>query len=440
MDRVNTHQQCALRGRVVSGRGVASKRLRHQSWGDAVHRITCEPIFPGTLNVVLDQPLRLNQTVAQVFDDNSVRALWPARLNNMNVWVYRWGNAQLHQIEVIASVNLKRHFELGDGDPILIIFSPDQVGRTKLFERLAWRVLWQGRQAWCYSSGSYYRFASKASHAAGAIQLRKEKEVRKLARQKIKQLIKKMPVIGPISRKVNTVLGRSRQKYEFVRVNTNKISSRDDLHFTQIKNILAYTKTSNSVYNAMEFPAGYHTIQIGERKLIGQRDPSIRLGSVPIDFEGKSILDIGCNQGGMLYAVSSKARWGVGIDYDFRMINAANRIKREVGAHNLDFYVFNLEREQLDLIQDLLPDGKVDIAFLLSVCMWINNWREVIDFTQTISSALLFESNGTDDLQSKQIAYLRGRYATVTALAEQSLDDTRQKNRKLFYCTNYAES
>jgi SAM-dependent methyltransferase len=201
----------------------------------------------------------------------------------------------------------------------------------------------------------------------------------------------------------------------------------------KLLNILNYTKTSGSSYSADRHPAGYHSIELDGRVLRGQRDPQARLAQVPIDWAGKSVLDIGSNQGGMLFALADKLKWGVGIDYDSRLVNAANRIRRSKGVRQLDFFVFNLEQEQLDLVRDLLPEDRVDVCFLLSVCMWIENWREVIDFAASVADTVLFETNGAR--QDEQIAYLRSVCRKVDILAERSTDDPNQQDRKLLLCT-----
>jgi hypothetical protein len=145
------------------------------------------------------------------------------------------------------------------------------------------------------------------------------------------------------------------------------------------------------------------------------------------------VLDLGSNQGGMLLGLASTVAAGVGVDYDARLVNCANRIRSVVGADNLCFYVFDLETEPLDLIRDFLPGGRVDVTFMLSVAMWIENWRDVVDFAASVSNAMLFESNGSDEQQEEQLAYLRRRFREVTELAGSSEDDTYQKRRKLYW-------
>jgi hypothetical protein len=125
----------------------------------------------------------------------------------------------------------------------------------------------------------------------------------------------------------------------------------------------------------------------------------------------------------------------VGIDYDPRMINAANRIKNANASENLSFYVVDLQNDPLEIICDFMPEQKADVCFLLSVCMWLNNWQQVIDFAQSRSRSMLFETNGTPLQQDQQLQYLRSKYAVVNMLSESSDDDPIQKSRKLVYLT-----
>lgn len=136
----------------------------------------------------------------------------------------------------------------------------------------------------------------------------------------------------------------------------------------------------------------------------------------------------------MLFALADKIAHGVGIDYDYRVINAANRICSYMGALNLEFYVLDFDRDHLDLVKDFIPRERVDIAFLLAVCMWIKNWRRVIDLAADVADAVLFESNGSEQQQQEQIVYLRSRFKSVELLSHESFDDKSQKARQLYLC------
>lgn len=203
----------------------------------------------------------------------------------------------------------------------------------------------------------------------------------------------------------------------------------------QIMNLLNYTKTSGVSYSAGAFNAGYHSFDIDGHHLVGQRNPAMRLSGLPFDFTGKRVLDLGCNQGGMLHAIADRIAHGTGVDYDARMINTANKIKAHTGRHHLDFFVLNLETEPLGYLNDLAPKEGVDIVFMLSIAMWIKTWREVIDFSAKLAPQMLFESNGTPEQQTEQVDYLKKVYRTVERVREQSDDDPSQKNRQLFLCS-----
>jgi SAM-dependent methyltransferase len=255
----------------------------------------------------------------------------------------------------------------------------------------------------------------------------------------MKNQLKKIPLIGSAGRSMihalrklgRTLRNQQAEKYNFVRLDTASQANPDQ---ARVINLLNYTKTSESAYNAEDFPAAYHSIVLKDLNLRGQRDPMERINLVPLDFEGKTVLDIGCNQGGMLFSISGKIAHGVGIDYDSRLVNAANKIRSYANISNVDFYVFNLEDENLDLISDFLPTEKVDVAFLLAVCMWIENWKEVIQFAKKVSTALLFESNGKSEQQLEQLEYLRSIYSKVDLISAQSQEDSLQKKRKLYFC------
>jgi SAM-dependent methyltransferase len=207
-----------------------------------------------------------------------------------------------------------------------------------------------------------------------------------------------------------------------------------DVEVNKVLNLLSYAKNIGASYNAQAFESGYHSLTIGPRRFAGQRDPEQRLAGVPFDFTSATVLDLGCNQGGMLFSIADRIQAGIGVDYDPRMVNAANRIRACKGLDNVHFYVFDLAREDFQLLRNFLPGRKVDIVFLLSVCMWLPNWKAVIDAARSISDTLLFESNGTEQQQRDQEDYVRGSYANVALLREASTDDRKQTRRRLFLC------
>lgn len=202
----------------------------------------------------------------------------------------------------------------------------------------------------------------------------------------------------------------------------------------KIKNLLQYTTTSGKAYNGGAFEGGYHTLNILGESIQGQRKPSYRYEHINYDFTGKTVLDIGSNQGGMLYEIQSKIKQGIGIDFDHRLINVANRISDAHNYNNLSFYVFNLDKEDYNLLNNF-ADNKIDVIFLLSVCMWIKDWRSLVRWVHANSSHCLFETNGKKDQQQEQIDFLKSLYKEVRITHETSDDDPGQKKRKTVWCS-----
>lgn len=237
------------------------------------------------------------------------------------------------------------------------------------------------------------------------------------------------------------LLGRKKRRkakaspYSFERKQPTEVPSEDRQTIAAL-NLLDYTKTSGTAYAADGFPAGYHEIQIGDRVYGGQRKPAERLEASEIDFTGKTVLDVGSNQGGMLFAIADKVRWAVGLDYDPKMVNASNKLRRIVGADRVDFFVFDIDSDPHGLIEDFLPEERVDVVFLLSVCMWVDRWRDLIDTLAAMSDQMLFESNGSPDQQTEQVSYLQSCYGDVKLLRGQSSDDPKKKARRLYLCNH----
>jgi Methyltransferase domain len=437
--------EVAVAGQVVAGRGLAGAELVNLR--EQIQAIVGEPLCPGSLNIVLNHPVRLLDAAGFSFD-LGYRTLWLASLGGMDVWVYRWRESPLHIVEILSSVHLRERLNLKDGDIVTLRLSRVQLGEIRLLERFIWAALWTGRRRWFYSHKFYSDHTVRFGKELGATQEQPVvrgpisighyilKEMTNVVSQSwlsaSKRIVKATPVIGPLAKNLKSKYSR---KYAFTRVETENCLNDDERVFRQIQNILNFTKTSNSDYSAEQFPAAYHSINVNGRQVPGQRDPAKRLASAPIDFSGKSVLDLGCNQGGMIHQVRSLIKWGVGIDYDPRMINAANRIKSVNASENISFYIVDLQNDPLELINDFLPDRKADICFLLSVCMWLKNWQQVIDFAQSKSHSMLFETNGTALQQDEQINYLKTKYSVVDMISETSDDDPVQKFRKLLYLT-----
>jgi len=441
----NSTATLSLTGTILSGRGSASSHISHSSI--EIKQLTGETVFTGSLNVILNQPILLSDATSLKFDKNQ-RLLWPARLCNIPVWIYRWQHAPLHVLEILSSINLRDRLSLRDGATVIIDIEETYTAPISLLGRVTWTCIWWGRPSWCYKRDRYYAKVKKWGILLGATQLGGPPMMLKRLAKRALRSAQSVPVLGSIAniRVFNIDAATSNkdrlhnhaygEQYRPNRIKVEAYDTEQAREFARLRNLLEYTKVNDSSYSAKLYPAGYHTIDIDGNRLQGQRDPKLRFSRLGIDFREKVVLDLGTNQGGMLFFVRDEIRLGVGLDYNPRMVNAANRISTIVGSRNLNFYVFDLERDPLEMVFDLVPGGRVDIVFLLSVCMWIKNWKSVVQFCAENIKMMVFESNGTDEEQKEQELEIRAQYSIVTLVAEQSDDDPRQKNRKLFLCEN----
>lgn len=201
-------------------------------------------------------------------------------------------------------------------------------------------------------------------------------------------------------------------------------------------NIIKYVKTNNKSYNGFKNDIGYHSIDIDGEYYRGQRDCITRLEYCKnvCDFKNKNVLDIGCNNGSMLFPLADTINYGCGVDYNYKNINASNAIKQYKKTQNLSFFIFDLDKENHEYIKNFIPN--IDIVFLYSVCMWIEKWRELIDFISKHSKILFIETNGSETQQNEQLDYCKKKFKQVKNLYEKSLDDKGQHNRKLYICKN----
>lgn len=255
------------------------------------------------------------------------------------------------------------------------------------------------------------------------------------AMRAIKRAVKNAPILGRVVEKAYRRFVPGPEVYVYNRIRWEACETNmGEKGMQQIMNLLNYSKTSGTSYAAMKYPAGYHTLRIGGPIIQGQRDPLERLNRLKINFTGLRVIDIGCNQGGMLFALHDKIKWGVGVDFDYRLVNCCSRIVQhaEMGS-KLAFYCFDIDKDPHEMLLDMLPEptGEVDVVFLLAVCMWVEKWKEIIDHCARIAPVMVFESNGEHEVQKRQIEHVMKKYAQV-----EMIDEPSNGNRQLMIARN----
>tara|TARA_Y100000114_G_scaffold157064_1_gene186876 strand:+ start:3315 stop:3869 length:555 start_codon:yes stop_codon:yes gene_type:complete len=174
---------------------------------------------------------------------------------------------------------------------------------------------------------------------------------------------------------------------------------------------------------------GDYTQVFYKNKLIrpGWRDPVERISMAPYNFKGKTVLDLGCSIGGMLFALADKIRMGWGVDIDPEPIETAKQIAKEQQIENLRFRTLDLS-----LASNLEELPRTDIVFALSIAKHIKNWMDIIK--SLTPKHCLFEANGgrTGGTIPTQIEWLKENFETSELLLEGY-----EGTRKLLFATNF---
>ena len=117
------------------------------------------------------------------------------------------------------------------------------------------------------------------------------------------------------------------------------------------------TTVGNSHYNGWHNRTsyGYHSYDLDGVKIVGQRNPKIRLDDMKkfINFKDKNVVDFGCNVGAMLHHLP-EIKQGFGFDYDTKCITAGNNIAKILGRDNISFYKHDFDKDGYDNLKKLI--------------------------------------------------------------------------------------
>ena len=140
-----------LRGRVIRGRGTASKI---KDFGAEVIDFFGEPPVRGSLNLALNQPVRFDPGKAE-FLGGERSFFWAGEIDGMRCLITRAKGHPLHIIEIIAIPRLREKYQLSDGDWFELKVARDIVVEDLSWgTRAIWNVFWRFRECW-YPSRAY---------------------------------------------------------------------------------------------------------------------------------------------------------------------------------------------------------------------------------------------------------------------------------------------
>jgi hypothetical protein len=186
--------------------------------------------------------------------------------------------------------------------------------------------------------------------------------------------------------------------------------------------------------------SGYHGYKIFGLDLIGQRDPQMRLEIIERQYalDGKNVLDLGCNTGGMLFHIADPGQC-VGIDFDSRCISAANLIKRLIGKFDPEFsnrfhFQFGDLNSDFEKLSKMISEYKITTCFVLSIGSWVSNWHGLYTFLTNAKIDIVLETNN-DSEGLPQLELIRSQQYIVNEISNQSMDDsTGNYGRRTYLC------
>ena len=185
---------------------------------------------------------------------------------------------------------------------------------------------------------------------------------------------------------------------------------------------------SNKWHNNTTY--GYHSFNIFNINIPGQRNPTKRLSHIKkiVDFKNKSVLDFGCNSGGMLLHLP-EIKKGIGYDFNPDCIKTAQFMN--------DILLFNdnltfIQKDLNDVNFPELENTKVDIIFLLALGSWIRNWRELYTFSIKKAKTIIYETNNDREARP-QLKLFRDLKCDISIISAESDDDiTNNLGRKTY--------
>ena len=161
-----------------------------------------------------------------------------------------------------------------------------------------------------------------------------------------------------------------------------------------------------------------------------QRDAARRLeqfGVRPEDIRGKRVLDLGCNNGAILFQLSNHGpACGLGIEYDPEKVDLARRIAAFAGIERLEFRVGDL---------DALEARDIGAPFDVVLCLAIEAHVQKPDHLYRLLAAvtqgvLLFEANASTSPKTVQAELAKAGFREIRHLGSCDDDIVPRNNRR----------
>ena len=208
----------------------------------------------------------------------------------------------------------------------------------------------------------------------------------------------------------------------------NKTKSIQDQLLTTVGNIQHNGWNNRTAY-------GYHSYNIEEINIPGQRNPKQRLDHLRehLSFKGKNVVDLGCNVGAMLHHLP-EINQGIGFDYDSNCITAAKNISKILDKGNLSFHLHDFDINTYADLKNKI-DVVPDIFFVLSLGSWVKSWKELYKICLEYDVPIVLEINNEDEGRP-QLEFFKSNNRNLDLIISHSQDDMTGNNlRRTFLVT-----
>lgn len=132
---------------------------------------------------------------------------------------------------------------------------------------------------------------------------------------------------------------------------------------------------------------------------LAQRDARTRIeqfGLTPSEWSGKRVLDLGCNNGAMLFHLTSYGiAGGLGLEFDIDKVNIAEEISQFVGVDYLRFQQGDIDVLEAETL------GTFDIVMALAIEAHVNKPEKLFELLGRVTKCVLcFEGNSGCDIDA----------------------------------------
>ncbi len=181
---------------------------------------------------------------------------------------------------------------------------------------------------------------------------------------------------------------------------------------------------------------GYQSIKIKQNFFNGRKNCEQFVKSLPVDFKGKTVLDIGSCWGSVLFELSSFIENGYGIDKDYDYLTVAEKIRESNGHLNINFYNFDLETIHLQEIIKIIKLNKLNFIFLLDILNELSDPEELLKDAANISDFVIIEIKGSDLLLKHQKRIIAKYFNNIEYVDLSNKNWWFSKNSEVMICYN----